>query len=149
MLPEMTPAVARALQSAQFYAAAEQKTHLMPLHVLRALLEEEEGRAVELVLRAGLDWSIYQAARLSVSKPESSEVKQALPLHDATRTALYQAREVARELSGETTVSSEVLLFALLREIEETRTFLEAFGFRFEELEQGILAQQAPLLQLD
>ncbi len=49
MLPECSPAVARALQSAHVYAVREGKTEREPLHILHALLEEEEGLAAVLL----------------------------------------------------------------------------------------------------
>ena len=44
MIEHFTPAVVRALELARRVAAALEATEVAPLHVLRALLQEEEGR---------------------------------------------------------------------------------------------------------
>jgi thiamine-phosphate pyrophosphorylase len=62
---------------------------------------------------------------------------------------LYHARDIQRELSGETTVTGEALLLALVRDVPEARALLEAFGFRAEALEAALRAEQLPPLQPD
>jgi thiamine-phosphate pyrophosphorylase len=149
MLPEMTPAVARALQQAQVYAVAAGKAECEPVHVLHGLLEEEEGRAAILVVRAGLEEARYQAARRLAGPDAARQGDPSLPLHGATRATVFQARAIQRELSGETTVTSEALLLSLIREVPDARTLLESFGFRAEQLEAAVRAELPPPLQLD
>src|SRR5947209_16764060 len=55
MLPEMTPAVERALGAAREWAGRLGQAAVGPAHVLAGLLEEEEGRATTLLLAAGVD----------------------------------------------------------------------------------------------
>ena len=84
MLPEMTPAVARALQSAHVYAAAERKAELEPLHLLVGLLEEAEGRAALLAAAAGFDAVRFQTAQLFAGQPGAKAEEPALPIAPAT-----------------------------------------------------------------
>src|SRR5947209_3910994 len=107
MLPEMTPAVARALQSAHAYAASEGQTERRPVHVLHGLLEEEEGRAAVLAVRAGLVVHLYQARHARSGRTAAAD-QPVLPIHKATRTVLNHAREIQRELTAETTIAGEV-----------------------------------------
>jgi thiamine-phosphate pyrophosphorylase len=72
-----------------------------------------------------------------------------LPLHPRTQSALFAARELARELSGESTVASEALLLALIRSDETLTTELESFGLSIADLEASILSQRQPPAQLD
>src|SRR5258708_3973617 len=135
MLPEITPAVARALQSAHVYAVAEGKAEREPIHALHGLLEEEEGRAAILAARAGLQGAQYQAARPAAAAGPAAAVAISLPLHSSTESVLHHARDIQRELSGESTVTGEALLLALVRDVGEARALLEAFGFRAQALE--------------
>ncbi len=147
MLPECSPAVARALQSAHVYAVREGKTEREPLHILHALLEEEEGLAAVLAFRAGLDGARYRAARPATGQGTGEETP--FPIQRMTRTTLNEARSIQRDLSGEATVTSEALLLALVRHVAEARTLLEEYGLRAEALEAAIQAGQPAPLQLD
>src|SRR5438552_626215 len=55
MTPEYTPAVHRALGSAQRWAHFLGADTVQPPHLLLGLLEEEEGRVATLLTGAGLD----------------------------------------------------------------------------------------------
>jgi thiamine-phosphate pyrophosphorylase len=152
MLPEMTPAAARALQSAHVYAAAAGKAEREPVHLLRGLLEEEEGRAALLVVRAGLEpafRSLGDFGSPSARPAAVGEDEVSLPLHESTRTVLLEARAIQRDLSGEAMVSSEALLLALVRHSTEALALLEGFGFRADKLEAVMRAELPPPLQLD
>src|SRR6516165_441321 len=118
MLSDLTPAVARALESAQRYAQDDGASEIQPQHLLHALLEEEEGRAAVHAQRAGLDWKAYRAPLVPNSSTNLNAEPPARPLHDRTQNALVHARRLSRELLGESTVSGELLLYALL-ETEE------------------------------
>jgi thiamine-phosphate pyrophosphorylase len=146
MLPDMTPAVARALDLAQAHAHGQGATELGPVHLLDALLAEEEGRAALLVIAAGLDWPAYRRSLTDAIPPAPAT---SLPLHARVITAFAQARETAVRLTGEATVASEVILLALLRSDTSLGQYLEAFGLRPGLVEAHVLAQQAPPIQLD
>jgi thiamine-phosphate pyrophosphorylase len=149
MLSDLTPAVARALDSAQRYAQEDGATEIQPQHLLHALLEEEEGRAAVHAQRAGLDWKAYRAPLAPQSSTNLNTEPATRPLHDRTQNALLHAHRLAHELLHENTVSGEVLLFALLQTEEKLRRLLELLGLRFRLLKKDVYAQQAPPLQLD
>ena len=60
MFPEVTPAVARAVESAARFARAAGAADIEPLHVFHGLLVEEEGRAFLAATGAGLDANRYR-----------------------------------------------------------------------------------------
>src|SRR5262245_46874690 len=107
MLPDMTPAVARDVHAARREAARQECHSTQPLHLLLGLLEEEEGRASELLTRAGLD-----PAAVRHDHPAPAEGDILAPLSAAARSALVRARGVALEQAWERTVDSESLLVA-------------------------------------
>src|SRR5262245_24882838 len=113
MLPPLTPAVTRAIESARRLARARSSAVILPLHLLMGLLEEEEGQAFTLAVAAGMAREAVAAwaVRPADPVPEVGDV----PLADLVQRLLRQARELAAELTGESTVSSEVVLLALLR----------------------------------
>src|SRR5690348_11682854 len=108
MLPSLTPAVTRALDAARRYASTPEQ-EVLPTHLLHALLEEEDGAAVNLAVQTGLDLALYLARR-----PTPAASAPHLPLSRTTETALFLASELVGEWSGEGDVSSEAVLLALL-----------------------------------
>ena len=144
MLPEMTPAVARALEAARRRGCAQGASELQPAHLLAGLLEEEEGRAAILLSRAGVD----PAADRGPAVPDTGPTAE-LPLSPVSVAALAEARTLAGNLTGDHTVASEMLLLALLRADEPLRRALEARGLAFAALEAEVLSVQGPPLRLD
>jgi thiamine-phosphate pyrophosphorylase len=146
MIPESTPAVLRALERAQHYAAGRGAAQVEPLDLLHGLLEEEEGQAAFVAGKAGLDRAAYLPTRgPSAASPPSPP----LPLHPQTAAALEAARGVARALSGEATVSGEALLPALVRVGAEVAAYLGPLGLRPERLEADVRTREAPPLRLE
>lgn len=147
MLPEMTPAVTRALESAERHARHAGSPEVLPLHLLHGLLEEDEGQAVRMASSAGLG---YQAYRQQVSPPSlAASGRKPLSMHAQTVHALLLARELAIDLTGERTISSEVMLLAILRGDAPSRGHLEQFGLELDQLEARLLAQKPPPVQLE
>ena len=148
MLPDLTPAVARALDMARAHACGLGVSEVLPLHVLHGLLAEEEGRAASLALAAGLDVSAFRASLVAPDGPLSADPPP-LPLHPRAHSALFTARELAHELTGESTIVSECLLLALCRCDETLLAELVSFGLSFADLESRILANRPPQSRLD
>jgi thiamine-phosphate pyrophosphorylase len=144
MLPSVTPAVARALEMARAYAVGAGAGEVHPLHVLHGLLEEDEGRAAGLVIAAGLDMEAYRAGR-----GERQEGGAELPLSGPTADALSLAHDLALELTGDSALSSDPLLLALLRTDRELAVRLEALGLRLALLEGQLQREKPPPLRLD
>lgn len=148
MIPELTPAVARAVAAAQARALAAGAAEVGPLHLLQGLLEEEEGRVAVLLAGAGL--TAAESARLRADRPAAETPDaSAVPLGDQARQAFRRARQLARELSGERTIASEALLLALLHVDLELRAFLEPLGLRADDLEAEVLRSREPPLRLE
>jgi thiamine-phosphate pyrophosphorylase len=148
MVPELTPAVARAVEAARLRAFGLGLSEVPPIYLLHALLAEEEGRAWSLAVAAGLDAEAFRASLVPPDTPLPSEPPD-LPLHPCAQSALRVARALALELTGETDVASETLLLALFRGDETLAREVEAFGLSVPDLEARILAQSQPPLQLD
>jgi thiamine-phosphate pyrophosphorylase len=148
MFPELTPAVARAVELARAHASGLGLSEVLPLYLLHGLLAEEEGRAATLAMAAGLDAPAFRASLAPPDSPLPTE-QSALPLHPRAHSALLAARELAHELTGESTVASECLLLVLCRCDEPLQAELESFGLSLDELEGRILSRRPPPPQLD
>jgi thiamine-phosphate pyrophosphorylase len=145
MFPESTPAVSRALLAAHGLARAQGAQAVQPLHLFQALLQEEEGRPWLLLTQAGAD-----LAPLRASMPvETVAPASALPLEASSKQILAQARELARTVSSDGAVASELLLLALLRADSSLRAQLASLGLDFAMLEKEIVAAHGPPLRLD
>src|SRR5438876_6870874 len=147
-LPDLTPAVARALQAAQESARHDGALAVEPLHLLLGLLEEEQGHAALLLARAHLSatavkhaFAVHEGAAL---RPPSTGP---LPLHDKTSAILRDARDIATDVSGDSTIASDHLLLALLQRDAAIRDKLVILGLDLAQLETA--SGRAPTLHLD
>lgn len=148
MLPEMTPAVNRALAAASWLASQAGAQEVEPIYLLHGLLREEEGRASLLADAAGFDRKAYQPlCPPCPAEPDSSAT--VLPLHANTRAAFSLAVGLAPEVCGDFTVASEAILLGLLRCDEVVRRFAEGLGLRMEVLETDLQRHQGPPIQLE
>src|SRR5437868_5359627 len=117
MLPDLTPAVARALDAAQHQAVRLGAAAVQPEHLLHGLLAEEEGRAAVLLAGAGLDVAAARqrlAGRAALAAAHPAEVP--LPLSPQTHAVLRHARQLAGALSADRTLASDQVVVALLGE---------------------------------
>jgi thiamine-phosphate pyrophosphorylase len=144
MIPDLTPAVARALGLAPGYALAAGAVAVEPVHLLHALLVEEEGRAYELLARAGLIPDRHRQVAPTPMTPVGT-----LPITASSRRVLSLARELAPEVSGEPTVAGEALLLALVRIDPAVGAFLAPLGFDVHRLEEELAAWRGPPLSLE
>jgi thiamine-phosphate pyrophosphorylase len=150
MLPNLTPAAARALESARRWALRHGSAAAQPVHLLLGLLEEEEGRPALLLSRAGTDLAAVRAAlaTFSVLRPEA-ESADLPPLSAAADAILNRARRLAADLTGERLVASEFLLLALLQSDALIRRSLEERGLNAARLEESFRSDQGPPLRLE
>jgi thiamine-phosphate pyrophosphorylase len=144
---EYTPAVLLALETAEGLARGRGEQSVGPAHLLQGLLREEEGRPWLLLVRAGLDPARYHET--FPAGPGPAPGPAVLPLGPAAEQVLASARGLAREVSADDTLASELLLLALLRQEEGLRQRLEALGLDFARLEEELEAAQGPPLHLD
>src|SRR5262249_35803879 len=129
MLANLTEASARALDAARTWVHRLGGRDVQPVHLLLGLIEEEEGRAAELLTRAGLlPDAVGTALAAFPARPDTSTRDAPVPLHPVTQAVLDQARQLAGELSANRTVATEHLLLALLRGDDTLRHKLEALG---------------------
>src|SRR5947209_1707489 len=101
MRAELTPAVTRALQSAQEWACLLGHPELRPAHVLLGLLQEEEGRPSLLLAGAGLERTRVHdllAAGRAVPPPLA---EASLPQNSRVQAILRSALTLAREVFAE------------------------------------------------
>jgi thiamine-phosphate pyrophosphorylase len=140
MLPELTPAVERAVAAARDLARAAE---VRPPHLLHGLLAEEEGRAATLLLGAGVDPAAARALLADLaSRGPNSPGRDIAPL-------VEMARELSGELYLERTVASDALLLVLLREEPDLRRALESLGLDFARLEAPFAALRKPPIRPD
>jgi thiamine-phosphate pyrophosphorylase len=145
----MTPAAACALELARQLARQAGASDLQPVHLLQSLLAEEEGRAADLLNRAGLPVSAVKFDFREVSPPAVESRQTPVPLHLWTQQIVDQAREVAVQYSGERTIATDHLLLALLRHEKTLCQELVNQGLNLAKLELILIAAQAPSLELD
>jgi thiamine-phosphate pyrophosphorylase len=147
MLPPLTPAVDRAIASARRYARGRSVAEVLPVHLLMGLLEEEEGQASSLTAAAGLAREQLEGWYVPPSATTGSAAE--VPLAGLTQQLLREARVLAAELTGESTVSSEAVLLAVLRGDAAARAVLEGRGLSLARLEALMQAQRLPAPMLE
>jgi thiamine-phosphate pyrophosphorylase len=147
---DLTPAAARALDTARALAGRLPGAEAEPLDLLRGLLHEEEGLAMGLLRRAGV---LVDAVRGIFDLPgdlDKVDANQATAdCSQRTQEILHLAREVAVDVSGERTIASDHLLLALLRCDEALRQKLTEIGLSLARLEAEMATAQAPALHLE
>lgn len=138
MRSDLSEAVLRAIEVAQQRATEDS---LSALDILAGLLAEEEGRAWMVLADAGLDVLAFRT-----SLPH---LTQLVPPGRTLREYLEDASFLARSLSSERTVSSEIMLLSLLQEESELLREMCQRGLRFQELESRLTAGAGPPLELE
>lgn len=138
MRDDHTPAVLRAIEAASNWANRLRRPATDPLVLALALLDDDEGQAAELLVRAGVD---LPAGRVRLQ----SSVEDAGSLADVWTVAA----DLARSLSGERTIRSDHLILALVQTSEPVRSELAAAGLDVEGLLQCAQADGPAPLALD
>src|SRR5262245_42261325 len=119
MIDDVSPAVERALEAARKQAG---DSPLNAVHLVLALIEDDEGRAAQVLAEAG---------------GNLADVRQTLadhtPLPFDLAAALTGARQVAGE-RDETTVTGEYLLVGLVRASDTFHDPLRRAGVRVDQL---------------
>jgi thiamine-phosphate pyrophosphorylase len=123
-------------------AWAERLGHASPtsLHLLLALLDDDEGRVAELITQAGLN---SQLARQLVQQLTPTETA-----HSA-ETVLNSARLISQEAESSDGCRTEHVLFAILESEPAICTSLENAGLRHELIRHSILPVADKPLRLD
>ncbi len=131
----LTPAADRALASMPEWAKRLGHDSATAMHLLLALLDDEEGRAAQLIARAGLE---VGAVRQVVQSVELRDLLQ------TTDSIVALARGITRDSSGDDDCRSEHLLVAILQSEPAIRSKLEHAGFREAAITDAVLAPRAP-----
>jgi thiamine-phosphate pyrophosphorylase len=139
--------VARALALAANLANGSGESCVQPSHLFQALLEEEEGRAAVVLVRAGL--SLDSVKSLFNTPVPGLNAGVSLVPSPALQHALDRAGDLAVNSSDERTVASDHIVLALLREDEPLRQRLLKLGLSISKLESDIGAADRKALPLD
>src|SRR5262245_57712921 len=142
MRVEVTPAVVRALEAAREWSRKLGATDTRSLHVMLALLEEDEGRVAELVMQSGTTVDALRLAVLGLPPPDPGGT----PGLDQIIAA---ALALAVERTGERSIASEHVFAAMVREDAIVRGALEAAGVDTAALEAAAIPAAGPPLRLD
>ncbi|MEQ6249854.1 ATP-dependent chaperone ClpB [Sulfitobacter sp. HNIBRBA3233] len=115
------------VQAAQTIATRESHQRLAPEHLLKALMDDEEGLASNLIAASGGNpQAVKQATDLAVSKIAKVSGNAAQPYLDgATGRVLAEAEALAKK-AGDSFVPVERLLMALAMVKSEAKTALDA-----------------------
>jgi thiamine-phosphate pyrophosphorylase len=148
MLPEMTPAVARAVEAAWRCARARGAAAVEALDLLHGLLLEEEGRAAVLLIHAGGDLA-HIRRQFPVAEAPAHPHDMPLAFDAISQDVMLRATELAAELTAQHTVASEALLLALLHTDQTTRRLVESAGANVAGIETEIFAGRGAPLELE
>src|SRR3954468_8300662 len=129
------------LQSAQTVATRMNHQRIAPAHVLKALLEDEQGMAAGLIARAG---GSAEAARretdealAKIAAVSGSGASEAPALDGETIRLLDQAEQIAQK-AGDSYVTVERLLLALVLSNTDAGKALRDAGVKADALNAAI-----------
>ena len=138
-MDQFTNRVREALSEARAAAVDADHQFLEPLHVLRALLEQDRGAVLPLLRRGGADTAKLQAELAEALERMPSVQGQEGDLHASAALArvLNLAGKLARK-RGDTLVSSEILLLAAVSDRGEHARLMNDAGVDPARLEAAI-----------
>ena len=115
------------IQAAQTIATREGHQRLVPGHILKAIMDDDQGLASNLITRAGGDASaVLTAVDLALGKlPKVSGDAAQVYLDQSTTKVLAEAEAVAKK-AGDSFVPVERILMALCMVKSEAKVALEA-----------------------
>lgn len=127
------------LQAAQTYALEQNHQHLTPNHILKALLDDEEGLVTNLVVAAGGDLSVLQDEN-NRALQKLSKIKQStnsIYLDVTTGRVIEEAEKLAKK-AGDGFVAVERLLIALAIAKSEASKALKQAGVSAQSLNKAV-----------
>ncbi|KUP92786.1 ATP-dependent chaperone ClpB [Tritonibacter horizontis] len=127
------------VQAAQTIALRESHQRLSPEHILKALLDDDQGMAANLIARSGGDVALVrEATELAIGKlPRVSGDSGQIYLDGQTAKVLDEAAKVA-EKAGDSFVPVERMLTALALVKSKARDALEAGKVSAQKLNEAI-----------
>ena len=127
------------IQAAQTIAMRESHQRLLPEHLLKALMDDDQGLAANLIKSAGgAPDRVAEAVDLAVSKlPEVSGDAGQVYLDTQTGKVLAEAEKLAKK-GGDSFVPVERLLMALAMVKSKAREALEAGAVSAQSLNSAV-----------
>ncbi len=127
------------VQAAQTIATRENHQRLVPEHILKALLDDEQGFASNLIDRSGGDAArVRQALEITVGKlPKVTGEGAQIYLDGQTTKVLAEAEEIAKK-AGDSFVPAERILMALAMVKSGAKEALEAGSVNAQALNAAI-----------
>lgn len=127
------------LQAAQTLATRETHQNLMPEHLLKALIDDEEGLAANLISRSGgSPQRIAQDVEIALGKlPKVTGDSSQIYMHSQTVKVLEEAEKLAKK-AGDSFVPVERILTALAMVKSAAKSALEAGGINAQALNGAI-----------
>jgi thiamine-phosphate pyrophosphorylase len=132
---EYSPAVQVALDKAAVVAHRSGAAEIRPMDLLCGLMDEDEGHPAVLAQGAGVS---LEKLRGLVPSCDASDGPPDAPLGIVSNQILANARELARLHGSEGSVSSDMLLLAVLEVDPVARSLLEGIGLDFAALKNRI-----------
>ena len=127
------------VQAAQTIALREEHQRMVPEHLLKALMDDEQGLAANLITRAGGDATqVAGSADAAVSKlPKVSGDAGQMYLDQQTAKVLDEAAKIA-DKAGDSFVPVERILMALCMVKSKAKEALEAGNVTAQKLNEAI-----------
>lgn len=127
------------IQAAQTIATRDSHQRLAPEHILKALLDDDQGLASNLISAAGgKPADVVQSVELALSKmPKVSGDAAQVYLDNATQKVLAEAEALAKK-AGDSFVPVERILMALCMVKSPAKTALDAGGVTAQALNTAI-----------
>jgi ATP-dependent Clp protease ATP-binding subunit ClpB len=128
------------IQSAQTLALREGHQKFTPEHVLKVLLDDEEGLAAGLIKAAGGDsrLALRDTEAVLAKMPKVSGAGAGQVYLSPEMARVFEAAEKLATKSGDSFVSAERLLQALAIEISDASKILKSAGVTAQKLNQAI-----------
>jgi thiamine-phosphate pyrophosphorylase len=145
----LTPAGIRAVEGAKRWANREGAAEVQPEHLLFALLEEDEGRAAQLLTGAGLDLAAFQNKHHRPAAESAQTDESQAKTGAAVDRVVERARDLALESSADRSIATEQLLLALVLEEEAVCLLLKAEGVDIEQLVCSVSPEEDLRIQID
>ncbi len=138
---KLTTKFQQAFADAQSIAVGQDHAYIEPVHLLLALLQQEDGVTVSLLQRCGVNVAPLRDAlknslqRLPKIEGTGGEVNLSRSLANILNLADREAQQ-----RGDQFIASEMFLLALLKDKGETGALLKEYGASYAALEKAIVA---------
>jgi thiamine-phosphate pyrophosphorylase len=142
---EFSPALQLAFDRARLIAINAHAAEVDACHLLCGLLSEEEGKATQALIAAGVDWLKLQT-HLQLTNPIEKAPDTDVTLDPDLAEVMTSARELASIHGDEGTIATDHMLLALLLRSEPICSELQTFGFDLKRLEAHIVGGSTPLV---